>query len=292
VKEDFLNDELDRAGFAESGVSRHNRLVDRHSAVYGYYWKSYDFGNSEGQANLFKNPLGPVVKDDERFAAFTNHAFEHAGGEMIFSLPNGLQGYYLSEADGDRIDAGPTEIVRDLKEIGGTPAVLNGLSCMHCHKHGTIRFEDTVREGMALAGEPRDKAERLFATQEEWNRILDKDEARFMEALQQATAEFLLVGEDAGRELREMREPVGEIAKLYQKDVELEEAAVELGFDDPKALLTVLNANPNLCRRLGLGPLVNGNAIKRSAWSNLDEFLSPFQRTASELDRGTAHVGF
>ena len=32
-----------RAGFNESGVSEHNRVVERHRSRYGAYWKSYDF---------------------------------------------------------------------------------------------------------------------------------------------------------------------------------------------------------------------------------------------------------
>jgi mono/diheme cytochrome c family protein len=32
-----------RAGFNDSGVSRNNRLIERHDSIYGYYWKSYDF---------------------------------------------------------------------------------------------------------------------------------------------------------------------------------------------------------------------------------------------------------
>ena len=80
---DFLRDRLARAGFVQSGVSSHNRLVDPHPALYGAYWKSYDFRRYDGPANLFRFPLGPV------FAAnpFPNQAFEHAGGELIFNLP-------------------------------------------------------------------------------------------------------------------------------------------------------------------------------------------------------------
>ena len=99
VESDFKLNRIKRAGFATSGVSQHNRLVDRHPALYGAYWKSYDFGQSEGRGNLFKFPLGPTFATNN----FSEHAFKHDGGEMIFNLPNGLQGYYLSEADGKRL---------------------------------------------------------------------------------------------------------------------------------------------------------------------------------------------
>ena len=35
-----------RAGFNDSGVSQHNRVVERHISRYGAYWKSYDFAGS------------------------------------------------------------------------------------------------------------------------------------------------------------------------------------------------------------------------------------------------------
>lgn len=43
VKDDFRRDRLARAGFFPSGVSGQNRLLERHEALYGVYWESYDF---------------------------------------------------------------------------------------------------------------------------------------------------------------------------------------------------------------------------------------------------------
>ncbi len=133
VEADFLNFSLKRAGFARSDVSHQNRLVDRHeSSGTSYYWKSYDFRDNEGKGNLFKFPLGPVFEGNP----FSNLAFEHAGGEIIYSLPNKLQAYLLVKADGTRIDEGPAEIVGDDQKNAGTTQVVNGLSCMGCHKDG------------------------------------------------------------------------------------------------------------------------------------------------------------
>ena len=46
-----------RAGFNDSGVSNHNRVVERHLSRYGAYWKSYDFAGSIGTQNIFTHPL-------------------------------------------------------------------------------------------------------------------------------------------------------------------------------------------------------------------------------------------
>ena len=80
-----------RAGFTQSGVSGHNRLVERHEAAYGADWKSYDFKSSDGLGNLFLYPLGLVFHKNP----FERFAFKHDGGGIIFNLPNGLQGYML-----------------------------------------------------------------------------------------------------------------------------------------------------------------------------------------------------
>ncbi len=46
-----------RAGFNDSGVSKNNRVVERHTSRYGAYWKSYDFAGSAGSQNIFTHPL-------------------------------------------------------------------------------------------------------------------------------------------------------------------------------------------------------------------------------------------
>ena len=123
-----------RAGFNSSGVSRNNRLIERHESGATVYWKSYDFAGNTGRQNLFALPLGPG--DD-------NSSFQHDGGEIIFSLPNGLQAYFLTDGKGTRIDKGPTAIVSDPRRPDR--AVENGLSCMSCHARGMVEKADQVR---------------------------------------------------------------------------------------------------------------------------------------------------
>src|SRR5262249_42081037 len=48
-----------RAGFNGSGVSRNNRLIERHESGSVVYWRSYDFAGNTGRRNLFAHPLGP-----------------------------------------------------------------------------------------------------------------------------------------------------------------------------------------------------------------------------------------
>ncbi|MBV8236406.1 MAG: transcriptional regulator [Acidimicrobiia bacterium] len=229
---DFLSDRLARAGFATSGVSHHNRMLERHDqgTSGGAYWKSYDFKSDEGTAGLLRFPLGPPFDGNP----FERQAFEHAGGELIFHLPNKLQGYLLVNARDERIEAGPIEIVGDALQTSGTATVVNGLSCMGCHKNGMIGgFEDTIRAGNALAGEPRAKVERLYPPKAAMDRLVADDEEAFLAALEKATGPFLRAGDDKDKPIRDFPEPIGAIARLYVKDLGLEEVAAELGFAEP-----------------------------------------------------------
>ena len=288
VEADFLNDKLARAGFATSGISSQNRLVDRHVALYGAYWKSYDFKRNEGTGNLFRFPLGPVFADNP----FSRQAFEHAGGEILFNLPNGLQGYLLVDAKGNRIDAGPIEVVGDALKTSGTAAIVTGLSCMACHQRGMIPFKDTIREGLAVAGAARDKVERLFPEKAAMDKLLGRDEARFLKALDEATGPFLKVGDDRDKDIRDFAEPIGAVARAYLKDLGPAEVAGELGLGDLKDLTTRIQANPRL-RQLGLAPLLQGAAIKRTEWDSLEgRFISTFQEVARELELGTPFRSF
>lgn len=281
-RKNYHENRLARAGFATSGVSNGNRLVERHSAMHGYYWKSYDFTDKGARGNLFRQPLGPAFAGN----AYSNLAFEHDGGEMIFSLPNGLQGYMLSDSKGKRIDRGPIEVVRDSKETGGTAEVLNGISCMHCHRHGMIGFQDTVRDGVGVFGDARRKVRNLYPAHEQMAQFVANDSRRFMNALDQAIGPFLRVGDDAAKDISEFAEPIGAVCRFYQRDLSPHQAAFELGIETPQKLQNYIEANRQLIG-LGLGPLVQDNGIKRADWESREAFVSPFQETARIMGLAT-----
>ena len=126
-------------GFFGSPISLNkNRLLSRHESDDGYYWETYDtdLNNKAPQANLFQFPL---------VGAGTNQ-FLFDAGEVIFTLPNGLQGYYLSLADGTRADFAPLTIVKDTESGSFDPTIRNALSCSRCHSNGIIPAIDNIRE--------------------------------------------------------------------------------------------------------------------------------------------------
>lgn len=264
---DFKTDRLWRAGFQASGVSGQNRLVERHESPVGaYYWESYDFKPRRARASLVRFPLGPVFAENPH----PNQAFVHDGGEMIFGLPSGLQGYFLADGKGKRIDEGPTDVVSDALKTSGSPAIVNGMSCMNCHKYGMITFSDTIRDGNGVFGEAREKVRRLYPDKKAMDDLLKADEDRFVAGLEKAVGPFLKLGEDAKRPLRDFGEPVGEVSRAYLlADVTLEKAANELGIDKPETLAGMIKGNQKL-KELGLLPLANGKVLKRDDWESKD----------------------
>ncbi len=239
-----------RAGFNDSGVSNHNRVVERHTSRYGAYWKSYDFDGSVGTQNIFTHPL----------------SFRQDGGEVIFNLPNDLQAYYISDESGNRIDVAPTTIVSN--PAARDPAVHNGLSCIGCHTEGMKTFEDGVRSVVLQAGNPpfdKEQALRLYVEQGEMDELVADDARRYSEALKETG------GEPGGIE------PVHRFFEVYQGPVDAAYAAASVGLKTG-AFREQIRAKPSL-QRLGLLSLVDetGN-VKRDAWT------SRFQEIVSALN--------
>ncbi|GEP45636.1 serine/threonine-protein kinase [Brevifollis gellanilyticus] len=256
-----------RSGFTKSGVSRHNRLAERHDmrAYSGYYWLSYDFKESGGRANLHTNPLGP----DAAHLLGGTRAFEHAGGEIVFSLPNGLNGYYVSDVTGKRLDgAVPTEIVSDRTNITGRAEVSNAMACMICHDQGIKQLpRDEIRPLAKTYGADEQRlVEMLHPPQDKIDSVVNEDTQRFLAALK-----------SAGITAEGGSEPVSALFKHYDRIITLAEAAAETG-------LTVDDFQKQLEPQIGLfdvKTLLEGDGMSR------EHFLDKFADIITRLNFGT-----
>ena len=235
-----------RAGFSDSGVSNHNRVVERHLSRYGAYWKSYDFAGSVGTQNIFTHPL----------------SFTHDGGEVIFNLPNGLQAYYLSDAGGRRLDAAPINIVSN--PAASDPTVRNGLSCIGCHTEGMKTFKDQVRAVvMQDANPPFNKARALslYVDKATMDAFVDEDTKRYRQALEATGGVFGGI------------EPVQRFHEAFQRPLDVSHAAASVGLETVDFLQKV-RENMSL-KNLGLGVLTGASgSVKRDTWtSNFSEII-------------------
>ena len=229
-----------RAGFNNSGVSTNNRVVERHTSRYGAYWKSYDFAGSVGKQNILTNPL----------------SFTHDGGEAIFNLPNGLQGYYLVNASGFRLDDAPINIVSN--PAASDPTVRNGLSCIGCHTEGMKTFEDQVRSVIeSNANPPYNKAQalRLYVEKSEMDALLEKDLEKYRAALAATGGVFGGV------------EPVSRFHEAFQGPVDAAYAAAVVGLET-ETFLERVRENTGL-QNVGLLALeVESGSVKRDTWTS------------------------
>jgi tetratricopeptide (TPR) repeat protein len=260
VHENIRQERVARAGFNSSGVSRNNRLIERHESGSVVYWKSYDFAANTGRKNLFAHPLRPGEGES---------TFQHDGGEIIFTLPNGLQGYLLVDAQGQRINKGPVRIVSDPRRPDR--AVENGLSCMSCHARGMIEKVDQVRDHVlknARAFSKTDLAtvQALYPPRDKFLALLREDGRRFQEAVKKTGAPWTAT------------EPIAALALRFEAELDLALAAAEAGVRPPE-LLRALAASPELARQLG--PLkVDGGTVQRQV------FVDVFQALAAVLKVG------
>ncbi len=229
-----------RAGTNDSGVSNHNRVIERHTSQHGAYWKSYDFAGSVGTQNIFTYPLN----------------FTHDGGEVIFNLPNGLQGYYLANASGLRLDDAPINIVSN--PAASDPTVRNGLSCLGCHTEGMKTFEDQVRSVIESNATPAyDKAQalRLYAEQSTMDALVQEDTDRYKAALAATGGAFGDI------------EPISRFHEAFEGSVDAAYAAAVVGLET-EAFQEKIRENIGL-QNAGLLVLEGENgSMKRDAWTS------------------------
>jgi hypothetical protein len=221
-----------RAGFNGSGVARANRVLERHDALHGAYWQSFDFSDNKSRQNVFEFPLGPEPGPA---------GFRPAGGEIIFHLPNGLQGYLVVDSAGRRIDRAPGDIVSDPNRPDRI--VETGLSCIGCHARGILPKDDQVRahvqkNGRAFPAAVRDAVLALYVPAARMQRLVREDNERFTAALRR-----LGIRPDAP-------EPVQAVVLRYEEVVDQQRAAEELGVTVPR-LAVLLRGSAERARTLG-----------------------------------------
>jgi WD40 repeat protein/mono/diheme cytochrome c family protein len=253
---DIQQERVTRAGFIGSGISRNNRILERHDAQNGAFWRTYDFDAIPqnlldrdnllpDRRNIFAYPLGPGL---------TDNTFLHAGGEIIFNLPNGLHGFMLVNANNQRIDKGPTAIVSDPKRPDR--AVEVGISCMSCHAGGINQKADQIRAHVAKNPKAFNRADAeliraLYLPEAKMKALMDEDTERFRKALAKT-------GNTVGSV-----EVIMTLTLRYESDVDLPTVAAEVGLK-AEELLPRLQRSEVLAKNLG-ALKVPGATVARQA---------------------------
>jgi hypothetical protein len=129
---------LERAVVELSGYSTNARGVERRElSGGGKYWQAFTFDTADSSAALLDTP------DD----------FVPDATEVIFPLPNGLNGFFMANEHGDRLVTSQLtrRSVMDPAQPDGF--VRNGVSCFSCHNQGIVRFTENMAVGSAVVFE-------------------------------------------------------------------------------------------------------------------------------------------
>lgn len=259
-KEFDQNDDIvGRAGFKKSDVSEFNRVVERHLFEFAnnrVFWVSYDFAGQNGLQNILVHPLD----------------FDFDGGEIIFSLENGLQGYMLTDAAGTRLNEGPTEIVQDPSQKD--QKVRNGVSCMGCHSAGMIKVNDDIRyaldagmSGTLFDDATKDQIRDLYPVREDFDALQQEDIERFNAGLSKA-----------GVEVGGAKEPVLTTFLAFDDDVSLRRVGAEYDLNETDMLKNLGKLGDDL------SDLAEGATIQRG------DFTANFAQGACILKLGCSRA--
>jgi serine/threonine-protein kinase len=210
-----------RAGTTKSRISRQDRVVERDEIVIrsGALWQSFDFEDNVGNQSIFEDVFN----------------FTPGGSEAIFTLPNGLLGFIIADANDNIVE--DSDILLDTSQ--NNFRAITSVSCSNCHSTGFIPVVDEVR-AIALAnsrdiGLNRDEVEQIegiyVSPQEFAAQVKDDSENFFQRALQQAN--LPTQGGD----------PVAATFLRFDQDIRIEDAAGDLGLtpDELKENLQLLN---------------------------------------------------
>lgn len=194
-----------------SEVSDNYRVLDRLRSVFGPVWLSYDFGSNDGEQDIQQRPAGPwsASRDD----SFT---FHQDGGEVIFQLPNGLHGYLIVDASGQRLSVAPQRVVRD--SVTRLP-IANGADCFRCHWNG-YRDGPTIQPS-GLAQLPKRHLGFQVMDDEKLSELTKRDSVSYRNAVSQLVSSMRL-------EFAENDRPVDTLIRHYHRDLTITQILEEL----------------------------------------------------------------
>jgi mono/diheme cytochrome c family protein len=199
-------EELIRAGTSDSVLSRQDMVAERHDIQIrdGAFWQRFDFADDQNES-IYENPF----------------EFQEAGREAIFTLPNGMFGYIIADADGVILE--DSDILLDFNQ--NNFRVTTATSCSYCHAQGFIAFEDQVREtslnqalGFDLNNDEVEALREVYPEAEEFKAQIDEDTQRFYRAALQR-ADLPVSGTD----------PVSSVYLRFDLDLDLADVAGDLG---------------------------------------------------------------
>jgi len=223
LDQNTLDEEQIRAGTTQSRISRQDRLVQRDDigVRLGALWQSFDFEDNANES-IFEDPFG----------------FTPGGTEAIFTLPNGMLGFIIADANDAIVE--DSDILLDTNQ--NNFRAITSVSCSNCHSVGFIPVVDEVRE-IAVAnardiGLDRDEVEQLegiYVSPQEFARQVTEDSDTFYKGALQRL-DLPVQGGDV----------VSTVFLRFDQDLTLNDAAGDLGLTKDELLNDLNDLDPTL----------------------------------------------
>jgi hypothetical protein len=260
-----------RSGFPVSRTEGFNRIISWHQTTAlgsgavgsGHLFKSYNMPSDTGTSNIFSHPYRPTTNLPAP-ATPGPFDFDYGDSDNIFTLPNGLFGYYTTEPAGG--------VVENVASAG--TAFPGPTRCFQCHDNATnlVPFADTVHS--TIANDPVGTFPATLKTlllgmynQTAMNAKMAEAGATFAQAYNQLNLPTLDI---AGLPSGFATECMNIVANYYSIILQVNTAAAELGVT-PMQLITAIRGsttlNASLSSLITLDAQGNPNGVvRRDAW--------------------------
>jgi mono/diheme cytochrome c family protein len=246
------SERFSRACLLNSSVSAANRCLDRFSLDQpqgGSAWVTWDalsIGSPNDQQDFFRAffngpanpPQAPIVR--------TENAFVADGGEVIFQLPNLMQGYAVYNGNLNLVTNPPTfAVLNPIDSERGN--FISVRACSGCHQDFTVPFSDAAYKVALddISGSPTPDAGFLIKAvqpQEAWDFQVADDSDRYLEELRQVYV--------ARSESGNLPDGIYNLSSQYLLDLSLEDIVAELGLLNIEALKDTVANIPDLTANL------------------------------------------
>jgi len=241
----------------QSIVSRHARELTGLRIGHGYHWESSDYKNMDNQNDVLENLS--IERNAKGIPVHKGIARKGDAHEYITSNYLGLQTYFLSDGAGKRIEFADPTIVVDTRDRIGDVRVRTARSCIHCHGLGINPSKNELR---AVIGDGVD----LITTYADYKQAA---RAYYLTTTEQTEQDDAILYSRAvlqanGLDSLENSEMFADILNWYDRDVTLEQAAVECGVTVAEFRTKVSQSAQGRLARLAK----TGHPIPREVWEN------------------------
>jgi hypothetical protein len=241
-----------------SEVATNNRILERTASIGNHgraaYWESFDFGSSVNTQDVLTDVA----------AAMNEKADAH---EIIASLRNGLQAYFLTNGQGRRIDRTDAGIARDVRN-GFNHVEVEIRNCFACHgTKGILAIDDEVRAAskgsVAAAASLYSKRDAQLA-----ERFLEKYAAAPLDELINADGvQYQLAAKNVtGMDATAAAAFLTKSQLAYERPMTLAGMAAEMGCTEKEIkdiVPRIQNVNSHVAAAIG-----SGRRVRREHWEN------------------------